>query len=844
MRRPSLSYGAVPIGCPRLAIGCAAVRRAWRKGSMGIVVLALLLAGVFATGAQAKGRGVFAARIAASGPIALSCDTTGAAAGRVTVDALVGYADVRAGLERRLAGRKASGHLRLTLRAAGGRVLARDSDRDRLRFGVEGDRVHRTQEVVLGKAASARVLRYAQGRAACDPTPRRDRLVEVSIEARQRLAAPAGPGARGTAATPVAQLRGSGEVVGLPGAQTTSCAPYPCYQKAAEVLAWNDSMVRPVDVAGVRQADRVKRPEGPRMVAGFDNGAWAYWGGSDLNSQGAQNGNVFNFSHWQYLDTLYYYSHNTLSVPPTVWVNAAHRNGVSVLGSVTGDCDRCGAQMNELFEKHQKEAVEKLYGMAAAYGFDGWVIDIEREARYSPQLLKAMEELRSRKLPSGRNVQVVTYEAGGRALSQSLLDPFLAAGEWQADYDETGQSEYPQKTYDFLAGRKLTERRYDTYWATYVYRPYERGPEECDRRSSAGYLWNGFVCNDIEELFANLGSARAVRTPPGFWQSMALFAPGWTALAGRKTTSQAPAPRPVSQDAERRFWTGVGGYRETDGTCRLAASPQNSVSSLLAPRSTLTAVPFFTNFNTGEGDAFAVQGRVAGREWNLVAAQDPQATWYCGQSPDLSAGIDYGNAYDGGSSLEVVGGAPGNARRLSLFEAEAPLPAEPVFRLRFLRAATEPFVTVWIDGKGPYDLAPAARKPEGSWMLTEATLPASVPRGTLTRLGVGFATDAKVNARIGELAVADRAADPPSPVTPAYASGQLTWSGPDPDPNRYYNVWSQVQGASCSTFLGRTTLRRYDTTRSLFGSPRATDRFMVQPVSAAGLPSSLSPPPC
>jgi hypothetical protein len=820
------------------------VRGSRRKRGLGVAVLAVFVAGIFASGALAKGDGVFATRIV-GGPIALSCDTKGPAAQRVTVDALVGYADLRKGLERRLRGRKLSGALRLTLKTARGRVLARDLDRDRLRFGAEGNRVHHTQELVLDKAASARVLRYAHGAAKCGVAPERDRPVRVALEAQQTLAPPPGSDGEEGAATPVAQLGGTGEVIGLPGAQATSCAPYPCYQEAAEVLAWNAGLVRPIDVANVPQADRVELPEGPRMAAGFDNGAWAYWAGSDLNSQGARNGNVFNFRHWQYVDTLYYYAHNLLSVPPTVWVNAAHRNGVSVLGSVTGDCAGCGPQLNELFEKHQKQAVDRLYGMAAAYGFDGWVIDIEEEAEYTPELLEAMEELRSRKLPNGHLVQVVTYEAGKPSLDESLLKPFLAAGEWQADYEGYGRTPAPQATYDFLGEQAppLTDRRFDTYWASYVYKPYERPAGDCNRQSSPVFLWNGFACNDIKLLFENLGSARVSPTSSQFLQSLALFAPGWTAFAGRKRTSEAPAPRPVTQAAEERFWAGVGGYLETGGTCQLAAPVQNSVSSLLTPRSTLTRVPFFTNFNTGEGDAFAVQGKAVGTQWNLLSVQDPQATGYCSQSRELGAGIDYANAYDGGGSLEVVGRTAGDARRIYLFEADAKLPAQPAFRLRYLRAGTEPQVSVWIDKKGPYDLAPLVKKPEGSWTLSEAVLPATVSAGTLTRIGVTFATSLpRVDARIGELAIVDRGANPPAQISPDVSPGQLTWT--DAGSTQYYNVWAQAQGASCASFLGRTTLRRYDITQSLFPLAGPVARFAIQPVSTSGLAAPLSPPPC
>ncbi len=825
-----------------MGIKCSAVRGPKRRlGLATALLLVAVLSGIYASGVMARKAPVFATRIG-GGPISLSCDTKGPLAGRVTVDVGVGYSDVRKGLDRSLMGRPGTGTLRLALRTAGGRVLARDSDSEAVRFGVPGNRIHQNQQLVLDRRASEQVLGYAQGTPRCDPTPGHSRVVEVAIEASERLAAAGG------ATTPPSRLRGSGEVVGLPGAQATACAPYPCYTKAAEVLAWREGDVRPVDVANVPLAKRVPPAEpGPRLMTGFDNGPWAYWSGSDLRSQGSTTtGNVFNFSQWQYVDTLYYYSHYLLSVPPTVWVNAAHRNGVTVLGSVTGDCKGCGPELNDLFEKHTAAAVDTLYRLAATYGFDGWMIDIEEGARYSPQLLEAMKQLRGRKLPDGRPLQIATYQAYKQSLDDSLLKPFEAAGEWQADYSSFSPSPYPKQTYDFLGEQQpsLQGRRYDTYWATYVYNPYEKPAQQCNRQSGPNYIWNGFACNDVKALFANLGSARAASKPPGFWQSLALFAPGWTAFGGRKGPAEQPAPRSVTQDAEARFWSGVGGYLEKNGSCELTAPNQNSVSALLTPRSSLTAVPFHTNFDTGEGNRFTVQGTsVGGREWNLLSAQDAQPTEFCSQSRELGATIDYGSSYDGGSSLEVLGRTTAGAQRIYLYEAEAPLPSQPAFTLRYATGGSEPWVSVWIDKKGPYDLQPVARRVEGPWTFTEAVLPTPAPKGPLTRIGLRFGVADSVRTKIGELAVVERGSTSPSLISPGLSAGQLTWADSSAA-TQYYNVWAQAPGASCVGFLGRTTLRRYELSASLFPAPPQVARYMIQPVTTGGLRAPLALPPC
>jgi len=80
--------------------------------------------------------------------------------------------------------------------------------------------------------------------------------------------------------------------------------------------------------------------DGKSSWAGFDMGDWQYdpwftqWsqGGHGQSADGNRSAaNVYNFSFWQYLDISYYFGHQLLTIPPTVWTNAAHKNGVKSL---------------------------------------------------------------------------------------------------------------------------------------------------------------------------------------------------------------------------------------------------------------------------------------------------------------------------------------------------------------------------------------------------------------------------------------------------------------------------------------------------------------------------------
>jgi endo-beta-N-acetylglucosaminidase D len=806
---------------------------------------------------RASGAPPFASRIAA-GPVSISCKSAGAGTGRVRITAQVGYSDVAGGLEARLRGRRHRGSVSVRLATPAGRELARASDGANLAVGFDRDRIYHTYEAVLGRRAGAQVLRYAHGANRCRARPKRERRLEVVVRARQVLSARrarADASASTRSGTQAARWRARASVVSDGATQGSTCPPYTCYGTGADLLAWGPSSVRPLDVAGVPLAKRVARPV-PRMLVGFDNGPWSFWSDFDLNAQGsARTDNVYNFSHWQYVDSFYYYLHQLVSIPPTVWVDAAHRNGVAALGTVTADCDGCPGEMNKLFARHGPQAVRKLGQLAAAYGFDGWIIDVENGARLSRGLIAAMRRLASQTLPDGRRVQVAYYHAGVMQLDAATYGALRAAGSWQSDYDYAGASSNPRATYDFLARRAPpgTDGRYDAYWATDVFRPpYDQPAAVCAGQTSGDYLFNGRDCNDVALLFANQRSARAPTDPPAFFQSLALFAPDWTMYAGLNQTTDPRSPRDDFQAVEDRFWTGTGAYRLSEGRCELARPGQNSVSALVRPRSVVTRVPFFTRFNTGEGSDFFVAGRAAGTgSWNLLGVQDPVPTEACGEGDTLGAGVDYDDdPYDGGSALRVFGTATPDSRRLYLYESHAPLPQRAAFTLRYRQLAAggpalAPHVVVWVDGNGPVDLKPASTSTAGRWTSTQAQLPAGVAPGMLTRIGIGFdvGDSQPVDTLIGELAVVDLASyRPPAQISPKASPRKLTWDDPSASTTQYYNVW-RLRG-SCAALVGRTTLRLYDLNHPLFAIPAKAKRFIVQPVSTAGLASHLSPRPC
>ena len=82
---------------------------------------------------------------------------------------------------------------------------------------------------------------------------------------------------------------------------------------------------------------------------------------------------------WQRVEVFNYFSHCRASIPPPSWVNAGHRNGALVLGTI--DLENNDDEPKLMLEKdsatNEYWFAERLFQMAKHYGFDGWLLNLE-----------------------------------------------------------------------------------------------------------------------------------------------------------------------------------------------------------------------------------------------------------------------------------------------------------------------------------------------------------------------------------------------------------------------------------------------------------------------------------
>lgn len=89
----------------------------------------------------------------------------------------------------------------------------------------------------------------------------------------------------------------------------------------------------------------------------------------------------YNNEYWQRIEAFNYFTHHRVAIPPAGWINAGHRNGALVLGTFcieTRDGDPHPESKYILEQKNgEYRLANALARMAAYYGFDGWLMNIE-----------------------------------------------------------------------------------------------------------------------------------------------------------------------------------------------------------------------------------------------------------------------------------------------------------------------------------------------------------------------------------------------------------------------------------------------------------------------------------
>ena len=370
--------------------------------------------------------------------------------------------------------------------------------------------------------------------------------------------------------------------------------------------------------------------------------------------------NLYTFTQWSGIDLLNWFASDRVSIPARPWVDAAHRNGVKILGTVFFAPLVYGGSSDAVAEFLVRDAdgafpaADQLIAVAAYYGFDGWLINQETDIPDlagkpgGPEDMHAFMKYLTAKAPEGMEIH--------------WYDSMLMSGDvdWQNELNEENLS-FLQDTSDDVP---TADAIFLNYWWSGDMIESSAGVAEDAQRSrydvfAGADLWPQRKQQNAYENKTWPDLIFPEDTPKGL-ASIALFAPNFMYnFGGDENRAAFSLFEKDSRDVYRfyreqnRFFNGDDlNAAKRDGS---TGEDWFGLSAYVPMRSPVIGAAFKTSFNTGHGKARYADGRKIGGAWHNMSEQDVMPTWqfaWIGKA-DVNAFFDFEDAYSGGASLSV-----------------------------------------------------------------------------------------------------------------------------------------------------------------------------------------------
>lgn len=384
------------------------------------------------------------------------------------------------------------------------------------------------------------------------------------------------------------------------------------------------------------------------------------------------------FSYWQYIDSLVYWGGSSgegLIVAPSPDVtDAGHKNGVKVMGTVFFPQDAHGgklAWMEEFLQQADDGSfpiTDKLIQVATLYGFDGWFINPETEGTEEAPLKEEhalqMRALLSELKEKAPQLEIIYYDS---MTIEGNMDWQNALTEKNIDY----------MTYE---GKSVADSMFLNFWWTddeYLEQELikssrtfaeENGVDPYAIYAGVDIQSEGFLTPIQWDLFE--------ASPNSTYTSLGLYCPNWAYSSSSDMED--------FRNKESALWVNNAGDPSISAQ-NTQSTQWKGISAYAIERTSITSLPFITNFNTGNGYSFFVKGEQASKlDWNNRSLSDVLPTYrFMLQhegSNSLKASFDVGNAYYGGSSLKLYGNLDaGAASEIAMYSADLPISDAAVF---------------------------------------------------------------------------------------------------------------------------------------------------------------------
>lgn len=421
----------------------------------------------------------------------------------------------------------------------------------------------------------------------------------------------------------------------------------PATDPDAELLRARVPLQNRIAAVAATQANPSLNPEVEYLTLAGDYGN-AFFGGTSYTNEFSE----YCFNFWQYID--YYgpwhgqttattpfelwdsageragtsdwqkraFEFGMMNLPNAAYTNAAHKNGVLSLGCIF--LPRAYQSWRTLIVRDEDgnfPYADKLVDIAEYYGFDGWFVNLEGSDHPSgnakTELIAMLKYMRDK----GQYIQY--YNAGG-SIDSSVMDgggadSFFKDYGWSTSGAKTEVSKYGYSAVHggFEAGGNRWSNSFSKMWSD--------GTVVC----SIATLGTDFVHAGLDE---DMGSYLEQRRENDDFQWMSAI-------------------------RERMWFTGSSGNPTDSSTSSNAevgvkSNSMPGIASMITERSVISGDTFYTNFNTGHGLVYAIDGEISNtHEWANISIQDILPTWqfwFDTTGTALKAEYDYGTNYKKG----------------------------------------------------------------------------------------------------------------------------------------------------------------------------------------------------
>lgn len=536
---------------------------------------------------------------------------------------------------------------------------------------------------------------------------------------------------------------------------------------------------------------------------------------STTPSQGANNFIGYNPTYWQYMDLLVWWGGSAgegIIVPPSApVVDACHMNGVKVLGNVffpptafSGDPEWVKQFLKE--EGGEYPIAKKMYEIAKYYGFDGWFLNEETYASTQSQWEGWISYFYECAHADGNyDMELQWYDASTYASGVMSLINIDDNVSYMANYGSCGSGMIQSNWSTFQSNGKSKE---DFYHQLYS------GIE----KAQGGISGNA---SEFQAAFPKTGHA----------SSMQIFNPEehiWKQVVTDILDTEDNCGR-VAYDAmdevfanESRVWVNAQGD-PSNTTDRDNSMTWPGLANAIQERSTIQSKPFVTSFSAGLGKYRFVEGKKqATQDWYHRGMQSILPTWrWWVESPagdDLSLELNWDDAYNVGTSIDVSGRVTGNTDHVvRLYKTKLAIESGDKFQLVY-KSGTSGSIGLKLgvaeNGNAFTDFNLTDKGEVNGWTVAEADL-SSLAGKTVSIIALNIKTSATVasySATLGQLGIIPSSYSKSLAVSNLLVQNELgeeesdlriVWDAPsDYDNVDHFDVYVERNGVK--TLVGQT----------------------------------------